>query len=904
MTQLPTPQAPDTRAFIDIANSHPLLRYFQNVQLKFMQMDNFGLSLDDAGEIKKQQRVFLRDLFVAPHLSRRHIDSEQLIQSEIKNAEKPDWQSIVDVLQQHPHSFVLGDPGTGKTTLIHWLMLAFATSGKNLTKIALGELVPFALILRELPLREVKSFADLWQVFTAHNQDAMQAFAQYPESYDVIETLLNSGQALILLDGLDEITHDETRRNLGAAVLEGMRRYPATRFVISSRVVGFNQRQLFGLAMEETEPLALKDQQVLPVSYIAPFTYSQAQQFVSNWYKQYQPNSDGNHEPRVKELLTRMQKNDGLGRLSRIPVLLNMICFIHARRGRMPDGRAELYQRIAETYLVTLDTARSISPYRGDSKIVFDYTDRSDWLSALALTMQQSRSNEESAILMPEAQVRATLAAKLVELDVPEAHIADEVSSLLKNFAERSGLFLPRGEGLYGFSHLSFLEYFAAKALRRQAELHEIDWADLGCKASLVWWQETLVLFFEQLEDAKLTAKYLELLFPSHVSELKDLDKLLLKPADITEAQITAQLLLASIVMDSGVKLTLTKRQALIAKLWEFYLQIPIGDFWGVQNYSALAKRLWQTDFESITLGLAAMKEVTALNLSGTDIADVSLLAGLTQLKDLDLRGTSVNDVSALAGLTQLQYLYLSSTPVSDVSALAGLTQLQYLYLNGTKISDVSALAGLTQLQDLRLIGTQVSDVSVLAGLTQLQTLLLDGTPVSDVSALAGLTQLKMLWLSKTQISDVSALAGLTQLQYLYLSGTPVSDVSVLAGLTQLQTLDLDGTQVSDVSALAGLTQLQHLDLRRTPVSEVSALAGLTKLHYLGLHYTQVSDVSALAGLTQLETLDLSGTPVNDVSALAGLTQLQILWLNGTPVSDVSVLAGLTQLKIYGLKGV
>jgi hypothetical protein len=36
-----------------------------------MQMDNFGLSLDDAEEIKEKQRVFLRDLFVAPHLSER-----------------------------------------------------------------------------------------------------------------------------------------------------------------------------------------------------------------------------------------------------------------------------------------------------------------------------------------------------------------------------------------------------------------------------------------------------------------------------------------------------------------------------------------------------------------------------------------------------------------------------------------------------------------------------------------------------------------------------------------------------------------------------------------------------------------------------------------------------------------
>ncbi|MEI6706520.1 MAG: NACHT domain-containing protein [Methylococcales bacterium] len=702
-------------------------KYLQNVQLKFMQMDNFGLSIDDAGEIKKQQRVFLRDLFVEPHLSSRHLDPEQLINLETKTDVRPDWQSITDVLQQHPHSFILGDPGTGKTTLIHWLMLAFSYSSSNLTKIALGELVPFALILRELPLANVDSFKTLWQVFTEHNQDVMQAFSQYPEQDDVIETLLTSGQALILLDGLDEITHEDTRKRLGKAILEGMRRYPACRFVITSRVVGFDQAQWFGLKELEVElendkellkyrglfnPSEYIESQKLPVSYITPFTYPQAQQFVNNWYQQYQPNHDGNHQQRVTELVTRMQINEGLGRLSRIPVLLNMICFIHARRGRLPNGRAELYQRIAETYLVTLDAARNISPYRGDSQISFDYADRSEWLSALALTMQESRSDDETAILLSKAEVRDILTIKLKELDVLPEHIDDEISFLLRDFAIRSGLFIPRGEGVYGFSHLSFLEYFAAKALRQQAELGDINWADLRKKTKLIWWQETLVLFFEQLEDAKLAAKYLDTLFPS----------IELKEHETTEEQFTTQLLLAAIVMDSGVKLTLTKRQRVIAELWKFYLQISTrGLSWIYSNYSALAKRLWQADFDAINLGVAAMSAVTNLNLSGVDIVEVLPLAGLMQLQRLNLNRTLIKDVSALTGLAQLKRLELSETPVSDVSALAGLTQLQTLDLDGTAVSDVSALAGLTQLQILYLRETPVSDVSALAGLTQLK---------------------------------------------------------------------------------------------------------------------------------------------------------------------------------------
>ncbi|MCX7099433.1 MAG: NACHT domain-containing protein [Methylococcales bacterium] len=732
---LSSPQAPDIAAFIDIKNSHPLLRYCQNVQLSYNQADNFGLSLDDAGELKKDARVSLRSLYVAPHLAPRHYLPEQIISAEIDENEQPNWQSITDIIAQHPRSFVLGDPGIGKTTLIHSLMLAFTNSGSNLTKIALGELVPIALILRELPLGGISNFDDLLQVHCQHNAELMQPFTDQPT---LINILLNSGQALILLDGLDEITHAATRRTLGQIVLQAMDNHPACRFVISSRVVGFDQAEWLGFADDkdngenddiDSGELALSPHHektdLLPVSYLAPFSYPQAQQFISHWYQNYQPTLDSMHEQRVSELLMRIKKNDGLGRLSRIPVLLNMMCFIHARRGRLPDGRAELYQRIAETYLVSLDAARGIS------STSFDYRDRCEWLSEIALTMQKNRGEEDTALLIPEQQVRDILTVKLTELGIPGAQIQAEISFLLRHFAERSGLFLPRGEGLYGFSHLSFLEYFAAKALKLHAELGELDWEKYRPKTRMIWWQETFVLFFEQVDHAKLVAKYIQNLFVEDVN------------TGITKEQVSSQALLAAIVMDSGVKLIPSERKKFIEGLWRFYVRIPFYSFFHMR--AALFNRLWQQDFGAMSLGLSAMKTMTKLNLSFTEIDDVSTLAGLVQLEDLNLSGTAVSDVSNLAGLLQLEYLNLSRTAIRDVTALAGLPRLKLLDLNRTAVSDVSILLGLARLKWLDLHETTVSDVSTLAGVRQLEWLNLRGTPVSDVSALACLVHLQIV---------------------------------------------------------------------------------------------------------------------------------------------------------------
>jgi hypothetical protein len=131
-------------------------------------------------------------------------------------------------------------------------------------------------------------------------------------------------------------------------------------------------------------------------------------------------------------------------------------------------------------------------------------------------------------------------------------------------------------------------------------------------------------------------------------------------------------------------------------------------------------------------VGIDFMADVVEVNLTFTQVSDVTPLAGLTSLQELTLINTPVSDLTPLAGLTNLQKLDLWGAPVSDLTPLAGLTNLQELDLAITPVSDVTPLAGLTNLQELRLSSTQVSDLTPLAGLTNLQVLRLDGTPVSE----------------------------------------------------------------------------------------------------------------------------------------------------------------------------
>jgi uncharacterized protein YjbI with pentapeptide repeats/MinD-like ATPase involved in chromosome partitioning or flagellar assembly len=119
------------------------------------------------------------------------------------------------------------------------------------------------------------------------------------------------------------------------------------------------------------------------------------------------------------------------------------------------------------------------------------------------------------------------------------------------------------------------------------------------------------------------------------------------------------------------------------------------AQFRGSQLSNAL---LVGSDFSSAQLtGVLA----TSLNLSLTEVTDLSPLRNLKGLTSLNLSGTNVTDLSPLSGLTNLTSLNLSGTRVEDVSPLRNLKGLTLLDLGDTNVKDVSALL---QLPNLRII--------------------------------------------------------------------------------------------------------------------------------------------------------------------------------------------------------
>jgi outer membrane protein OmpA-like peptidoglycan-associated protein len=144
------------------------------------------------------------------------------------------------------------------------------------------------------------------------------------------------------------------------------------------------------------------------------------------------------------------------------------------------------------------------------------------------------------------------------------------------------------------------------------------------------------------------------------------------------------------------------------------------------------------------------------LNLSKTNINDISPLKSLKNLEWLDLSHTGITDITSLRELTNLKILHLDSVKIRTVRPLAGLTNIRELYLNGTDLPNIRPLSYLTELRVLYLNNTHIRDIRPLEKLTHLENLYLDHTNVNDITPLKNLQKLTWLGLYQTTLMDCS----------------------------------------------------------------------------------------------------------------------------------------------------
>lgn len=488
-------------------NSRRWLRYFGQLLPRFKYARMIGLP-----HLRDNPDVPLERLYVPLYLGTEYVPPEK--------AGDASRISLIQAMHDHRRLVVLGDPGAGKSTVVNYLTTLFSSYRNHAVADTLGHLIPLPFVLRDYPIDEHVTFDALL--------DAFQTQPFWPETDGPepgeLREALESGQALILLDGLDEIGNVKIRRALRDAVLhDGLKRFPNALWVLTSRIVGYEDAPFDAAALsrmgerQEAEARAFLESMaregfhgpIDPVAperfYLLPFNREQIESFVKRWYviREADPHT---REESAQSMLAAIDQSESLRRLAPNPNLLTLMTLIHRVYSRLPSGRAMLYDKITEAYLESIDTLRGIR-----ESVVPEKSQRR-WLAMLAYDMQKMREVQDGGNIPEKAAeilVGADEVKERMRRVLGESHDLDKE---LGYIARRSGLLLPRKPGFYNFVHLSFQEYFAALYLyeglmsfdRRETVANEL----ISLKGNGIW-KECLIFLFEMISSHDNAANWL-----------------------------------------------------------------------------------------------------------------------------------------------------------------------------------------------------------------------------------------------------------------------------------------------------------------------------------------------------------------------------------------------------------
>lgn len=337
-----------------------------------------------------------------------------------------------DNVRRARRSVVLGPPGSGKSMLLKNSILVWAEDVERISKerrfrIPIGgrrsRNVPVLVELRRcVPSDGIPGIRDL-----IIDQFADHAFAKAAR---FVDRTLYDGDLTILFDGLDEVG-TTNRKQVCNLLTDFANRYAKCQMVVTCRTAIY-QGQL--------------SEKFADVVRVADFDDAQIRRFMRNW--QRRPG-----DPLADQLLHVLREVPRLMQLARNPLLLTLIAYLYAYRGKetqLPRSRAQFYKEATDFLL------------RNKPELDYSQGTKMAVLQRLALAAQDTPASDLDRQVMPYAKVIATIRTVLPSTVLRE----DDVQPLLDEIVIRSGIIKQiRGEQSFHFAHLTLQEFLAAAEL-------------------------------------------------------------------------------------------------------------------------------------------------------------------------------------------------------------------------------------------------------------------------------------------------------------------------------------------------------------------------------------------------------------------------------------------------------
>lgn len=357
--------------------------------------------------------------------------------------------------------YILGKPGAGKTTFLKRIAVGAARSEI--------EKIPIFITLKDWAKSEETLFDHIVKQFK---------ICKFPDATPLIEYILEMGQAIILLDGLDEVPQqDKTREKIIDEIKEFTTEYKDNQFLLTCRIAAtdYTFQNFTYLRMAEFKP-------------------EQIACYIDNWFK----GKSAEKRDKFKDALFN-QKNQRFLQMASQPLLLSLLCLNFNETMTFSESRTDIYE---EAIGVLMDKWSAFKDVQHEEVFPLTKGRKMQMFSELAYKnfTKTNFSKDENFDRFQLRNLAEQISEFLSRIPGSPNKIDIDGEKIIKNIEANSSILIERYKNIYSFGHLSFQEYFAARYFKEK----EVRLRQLLTPENIIsdHWREVILNTANMLSDA------------------------------------------------------------------------------------------------------------------------------------------------------------------------------------------------------------------------------------------------------------------------------------------------------------------------------------------------------------------------------------------------------------------
>lgn len=432
-----------------------------------------------------QRRLLEAGEITAAELAEAEKQADRLRQDYFKQPLRPVLEVVDEALRAAATGaarrlVVLGDPGSGKSSLVRYVAVRWAGIAESPVRDT--QPIPIVIELGPYGRWRCEGRKDFIRFLE-------QAPGWYPWPPGVLARLFaQPGRVVLLLDGLDEVFDVKLR----ADVMDDLQRFTSQfahlPILITSRVVGYQAQRLRDA---EFRHFMLQDLDAVQIT-----------DFLQRWHE-VTFDDPAQAAPKRDRLQKAVRESNPIALLAGNPLLLTMMAILN-RNQELPRDRADLYAQASRVLLHQWDTERALEDFP-DMSAAIGLREKTELLRRIAAHMQAAPGGLKGNLIDGATLTRLIEGYLHDELRIAQPRAA--ARAVVEQLRLRNFILCFVGADSYAFVHRTFLEYFCAADFVHQFNVAKtldveglIAVFDQHCRHDE--WREVLRLICGQIDEA------------------------------------------------------------------------------------------------------------------------------------------------------------------------------------------------------------------------------------------------------------------------------------------------------------------------------------------------------------------------------------------------------------------